>query len=118
MEPAGSRGCWGLDDYQLLPFLFGSAQLINHPLIKPKSIHNMDFIEMFSSDFMYFSAVQFVLSVKKGPIKETSPMLTDISALGRWNKVNNGMLKMYEGEVLSKFPIMQHLGFGSLFKWD
>ena len=118
LEPAGSRGCWGLDDYQLLPFLFGSAQLINHGLIKPKSIHNMDFIEMFSNDFMYFSSVQFVLSVKKGPIKETSPMLTDISVLGRWQKVNNGLIKMYEGEVLSKFPIMQHLGFGSLFKWN
>jgi serine/threonine-protein phosphatase 2A activator len=117
LEPAGSRGCWGLDDYQLMPFLFGSAQLINHGLIKPKSIHNADFIELFSGDFMYFSAVKFVLSVKKGPIKETSPMLTDISVLGRWNKVNHGLLKMYQGEVLSKFPIMQHLAFGSLFKW-
>lgn len=115
LEPAGSRGCWGLDDYQILPFLFGSAQLISHGLIKPKSIHNPEFIEMFSKDFMYFGCIEYVLSVKKGPIRETSPMLNDISAVGRWQKVNNGMLKMYEGEVLSKFPIMQHLGFGSLF---
>lgn len=118
LEPAGSRGCWGLDDYQILPFVFGSAQLINHKLIKPKSIHNSDFVQAFSKDFLYFGCVEYVLRVKRGGIRETSPMLNDISAVPRWQKVNNGMLKMYEGEVLSKFPIMQHLGFGTLFKWE
>jgi len=50
------------------------------------------------------------------PFFETSPILFDISQLENWKKVASGLLKMYEGEVMAKFPIVQHLRFGQLFE--
>jgi len=118
LEPAGSHGVWGLDDYQFLPFVWGSSQLAHHPLLRPKSIHNAELMAAHGDEFLYLAAVRFVQRVKKGPLHETSPILNDISGVPTWTKVNQGLVKMYQVEVLSKFPIMQHFLFGGLLPFS
>ncbi|KAJ3217776.1 hypothetical protein HDU67_007331 [Dinochytrium kinnereticum] len=129
LEPAGSHGVWGLDDYQFLPYLLGSSQLLDHPRLKPKSVLQKDIVDHFAKDYLYFRAIQFIneasemlpnrafltfSQVKKGPFFEHSPILYDISGVQLWSKVNSGMVKMYFAEVLQKFPVVQHMPFGSL----
>ncbi len=118
MEPAGSHGVWGLDDYQFLCFVWGAAQLEGHPEVRPGSIHDDAVLAAGSEAYLYLHAVAFVRRVKTGPLRETSPMLSDVSAVPSWARVTQGMLRMYEAEVLDKLPIAQHFLFGSLLRFD
>ncbi|KAG6008912.1 Serine/threonine-protein phosphatase 2A activator 1 [Claviceps maximensis] len=134
LEPAGSHGVWGLDDHAFIPYIFGSAQL-TRPIAtetepmplegsvrgapKPSDITKSTVVEDQRQINMYFSAIGFINDVKKGPFWEHSPILFDVSGVkDGWGKINKGMIKMYNAEVLSKFPVVQHFPFGSLFSWD
>ncbi|KAK2811270.1 Serine/threonine-protein phosphatase 2A activator 1 [Arthroderma sp. PD_2] len=132
LEPAGSHGVWGLDDHSFISYVLGSAQL--SPAIAPTDptptegsllnapatadVAKLNIVEKERNSNMYFSAIGFIHDVKKGPFWEHSPMLYDISGIkDGWGKINKGMIKMYNAEVLSKFPVVQHFPFGSLFVW-
>ncbi|CAK7270264.1 Serine/threonine-protein phosphatase 2A activator 1 [Sporothrix epigloea] len=135
LEPAGSHGVWGLDDHSFLPYIFGSA-LLTRPIDalateavpqegsapgapKPADIVKPDTVEVQRQLNLYFSAIGFINDVKTGPFWEHSPILFDVSGIkDGWGKINKGMIKMFNAEVLSKFPVVQHFVFGSLFSWD
>lgn len=119
LEPAGSHGVWGLDDYSFLPFLWGSSQLVTSARVKPTVVDDDEELERLRLEYLYLDAVKFIKDVKKGPFFEHSPMLYDISRVREgWPKINQGMLKMYKGEVWLKLPVVQAFLFGTLFPFN
>jgi hypothetical protein len=114
----GSHGVWGLDDYHCLLYVIGSAQLRGHATILPHSIHTTEVLQRHAHEYIYLEGIQFIKQVKfTAPFSETSPMLDDISNLADWHKVHNGLLRLFEGEVLGKLPVVQHLYLGELLPW-
>lgn len=131
LEPAGSHGVWGLDDHQFIPFLLGSSQLIGiekdmRGIISPAEMIK---IQNFSNplirkEYLYPNSLYHIhlLKTRSNPSLQFyhhSPLLYDISGVESWQKIHEGLRRMYEKEVLGKFPVVQHLLFDDeMFKFS
>jgi serine/threonine-protein phosphatase 2A activator len=127
LEPAGSHGVWGLDDHQFIPFLLGSSQLIGFDeRFPPSSLMDPAVFSQpqLQKDFLYPAALSHIhqLKTRQNPslkFYHHSPLLYDISAIPTWQRIHDGLKRMYLKEVLSKFPVVQHILFHEkLFKFS
>ncbi|XP_030555801.1 serine/threonine-protein phosphatase 2A activator [Drosophila novamexicana] len=118
MEPAGSQGVWSLDDFQFVPFIWGSAQLAVKSPFDPAKFVDEQIINDFKEQYMFISCIDYICQVKTGHFGEHSNQLWSITAVPSWIKINAGLVKMYQKEILSKFPVIQHVYFGELMSFD
>lgn len=118
MEPAGSHGVWSLDDFQFVPYIWGSSQFVGTGLCNPSDIPNREIAEKEANSNLLFSCINYIYRVKTGPFAEHSSCLESLSRVPNWEKVNSGMIRMYKGEVLDKFPVVQHFLFGQLLTFE
>ncbi|KAL9926987.1 phosphotyrosyl phosphatase activator [Glossina fuscipes fuscipes] len=118
MEPAGSQGVWSLDDYQFIPFIWGSAQLSYKSPFPPSKFLDEEIITTHKNNYIFISCIDFIQQVKTGHFAEHSYQLWSISAVPSWSKINLGLVKMYQKEILSKYPVIQHVYFGKLMSFD
>lgn len=118
LEPAGSRGVYNIDDYQFLPFLFGAAQLAGTKAVGVSDFYNEEQVDMFRDEYIFFEAVSFILTNKRGPFNEHSYTLWNFSGLGSWDLMYRRIRSKFDDDVLTPFPIVQHLLFGKyIFPW-
>lgn len=120
LEPAGSHGVWGLDDYSFLGYVFGSSQLKSRQAIDRNLrmlIFSTDQSEIavsavlhtpLPSSNLYFMQIMRIHKFKQGPFHEHSSQLHSIAVgVPTWNKVNSGLLKMYEVVPISLAPVIK-----------
>lgn len=62
LEPAGSKGAWGLDDYQYLVFLWGAAQMIGADIPTADAVKK-EVVQKYEDDFIYLAAIAFIFKV-------------------------------------------------------
>nr|GAT59328.1 protein phosphatase 2A regulatory subunit 4 [Mycena chlorophos] len=114
LEPAGSHGVWGLDDSSFLGYIFGSGQLREQTSIPVSAVLHPPL----PATNLYFLSIMRIHQVKHGPFHEHSAQLHAIATgVPNWGKVNSGLFKMYEAEVLGKRVVVQHIPLGGLLEW-
>lgn len=119
LEPAGSRGVYNMDDFQFLPFLFGSAQLTGIKYISTSNFYLREQVDDYKDDYIFFEAVDFILNNKRGPFNEHSYTLWGFTNLGTWDNIFRRVKFKFTDDILNPFPIIQHFLFGDyILIWE
>uniref|UniRef100_A0A6G3MF99 Serine/threonine-protein phosphatase 2A activator n=1 Tax=Henneguya salminicola TaxID=69463 RepID=A0A6G3MF99_HENSL len=64
LEPAGSHGSWGLDDFQFLPYILGASQMITPtPKFSPNDILNKNICCQNKNDYLFLGCIDFINQV-------------------------------------------------------
>lgn len=68
---------------------------------------------------MYMRMIHNINTVKSYELPTNSPFISEIHMKPgmTWKKINEGMLKHWNNEVLGKWPVIQHFWFGNLLAW-
>jgi len=61
----------------------------------PCSVHDDGLLKSKKHEYLYFSCISYIKKVKCGLLRETSPTLNDISSVLSWEKINDGLCRMY-----------------------
>lgn len=77
--------------------------ILENPDLNPNMFVDEKCVQQFKSKYMFLGCIDFIMQVKKGLFHEHSNQLWNISGVQSWNKINEGLIKMYKKEVkLSK----------------
>ncbi|KAK4685880.1 serine/threonine-protein phosphatase 2A activator, partial [Tremellales sp. Uapishka_1] len=112
LEPAGSHGVWGLDDYVFLPYLFGAYQLSSSSTTPSECLARAIDPSCDPKDLFTLTLHRLTLFKKGAAFSEHSPLLWSLTQMPGWAKIQSGLLNMFKGEVLGKRVVVQGLWIG------
>eukprot|EP00768_Dysnectes_brevis_P003740 gnl/Dysnectes_brevis/265_a296_4466.p1 GENE.gnl/Dysnectes_brevis/265_a296_4466~~gnl/Dysnectes_brevis/265_a296_4466.p1 ORF type:complete len:350 (+),score=62.36 gnl/Dysnectes_brevis/265_a296_4466:115-1164(+) len=113
LEPAGSHGAWCVDDYQMLPFVWGASQRVG-AFEGPTVIFDRLKCRDLSDHDLYMEGMWVIHQAKRVDLRECAPFIADIHLVPgtSWKKISGGMLKLWVNETLGKWPVVQHVRCG------
>lgn len=118
LAPAGTHGSWGVDDFVILPFLFGSSQLLNESEVLPSNVIDREIANKYKDVYSYCKWISFLYESKTGPFCQHSRVLYNLSRIQNFDKIHIGMIETFKSEVLNKFVVIQQFQFGSLIQFN
>lgn len=74
--------------------------VLENPDLNPNLFVEEKVVQQFKSKYMFLGCIDFIMQVKKGVFHEHSNQLWNISGVQSWNKINEGLIKMYKKEVI------------------
>jgi len=74
--------------------------VLENPDLNPNLFVDEKYVQQFKSKYMFLGCIDFIMQVKKGLFYEHSNQLWNISGVQSWNKINEGLIKMYKKEVI------------------
>lgn len=114
IEPAGTLGCFAVDDYSYFPFFLGSAEL------SAKKYSEITIQQLLRNDkykhFMYREVIDFCIEHKTrgDPYGSTiiihPPMLQSFCEMP-WIEVNKVMLEFIDKKVFRRYVAIQHFRY-------
>ncbi|EDO07387.1 Phosphotyrosyl phosphate activator (PTPA) family protein [Babesia bovis T2Bo] len=100
LEPAGSKGVWGLDHFQFMPFLLGSAQLVSSTSIHPSEVIEGDYMMDHTDEYIFLQTLSYIKQkIKRVSLDIAAPMLYEICMTCSWHKINQGLMEMYINDI-------------------
>lgn len=107
-----------IDERNVLPYLWGCAQLCRDPPFTPSQWSHPEVLEKHRKDYMLLSSLEFLQKIMDGEsLGVHSYQLWCVLSLSNWPDAYSGLIRTYLKNVLNDFYITQDLIFSEIMSF-
>ncbi|XP_030370352.1 serine/threonine-protein phosphatase 2A activator-like [Scaptodrosophila lebanonensis] len=117
MEPTVSRGDWGIDEYCMIPYLWGAAQLGLEAPFTPVQCELEENLKTYRHDYLLVECLDDRMKLRVGVLGEHSFELWCLLSMSSWAEVYKTLIECYLRDVMGDFQFVQHATFTDLMSF-
>ncbi|XP_017105089.2 serine/threonine-protein phosphatase 2A activator [Drosophila bipectinata] len=107
-----------IDDYYVLPYLWGAAQLSSEESFSPIQCEQPKIIENYRQDYMMMELIEHLQKTRGGQLSHVAFQLWCILSIPSWSQVYRGLERNYISHVLSSFETVENAIFCELMSFE